>query len=95
VCQEWNSQTPNVHPYDDLVYFPDKVSDIADVHNYCRHLQVASYTESAPQCIPAVADSPEPELCNVPYCRGKLVTDVIVESHSKVYLSINHGFKDY
>ena len=40
VCQSWSSQTPNVHSYDDLSFFPDKTTatDIAQVHNYCRNV---------------------------------------------------------
>jgi Kringle domain len=70
ICQEWSSQVPNAHSYDELDYFPDDVSSIIDVHNYCRYLQLLVDVYDEPWCIPAEQDE-LPEVCRIPPCKGQ------------------------
>lgn len=67
-CQAWDTQTPHIHSYDNLNYFPADDSSIEDVGNYCRNLKLASYS-ARPWCLtstPVVSK----EYCDIPLCTG-------------------------
>jgi Kringle domain len=73
-CQAWNSQSPHIHSYDDLSYFPDKATSIDNIYNYCRNLQLdAGSYDVLPWCMP-MSNVLSKEYCNIPICKGNLTT---------------------
>jgi Kringle domain len=69
-CQAWSSQSPQVHSYDDLSFFPDKVTSVNDVRNYCRNLRLPSL-DGRPWCMPIdYDDEVTTEFCDIPVCKG-------------------------
>lgn len=69
-CQAWSSQTPHAHSYDDLDYFPDKVSSIGEVGNFCRNLKLTTY-DVMPWCL-TTNSSISKAYCEIPLCKGRL-----------------------
>ena len=68
-CQAWGSQTPHIHSYDDINYFPpNSVTVIDDANNYCRNLEAPSF-DAKPWCL-TMEPTMEREYCDIPYCRG-------------------------
>lgn len=70
-CQAWNSQTPQVHSYDDLSFFPDETTSLDDIHNYCRNLLLDSY-DVRPWCMP-MSNALLRDYCDIPICKGNQI----------------------
>jgi hypothetical protein len=88
-CQAWSSQFPHVHPYDDMEYFPDNVTSLNEVANYCRNpsLGTASVIDVRPWCYLMKGDSiVDKEYCDIPVCKGRQIE--YFNSYSAVAVSI-------
>lgn len=78
VCQPWNSDTPHLHPYNDVNYFADSMIVSADgnfdvqldnISNFCRNPSFDGSYEDAPWCYTTDPDISK-EFCLVPFCQG-------------------------
>ena len=75
-CQAWSSQSPHVHPYDDVSYFADNVNSLDQVANYCRNpsMGIDSVIDKRPWCytMDASEDDDDSEFCDINICKGIL-----------------------
>jgi Kringle domain len=74
-CQAWSSQSPQIHSYDDLSYFPDKVTSLRDIQNYCRNPGLDEY-DVRPWCMP-MSDLLLTEYCDIPVCKGNMIIHIV------------------
>ena len=67
-CQRWDSNTPHSHDNDRVELFPDDVTSLSDIENYCRNPDA----ENTLWCytIDSVDESRRWEFCDIPKCTG-------------------------
>jgi len=74
-CQEWSSQWPHAHSYDDPLYFADYDSDstveLDDIANFCRNPMLSTTVDAQPWCY-TTSEHIDKEFCDIPRCKRKI-----------------------
>ena len=65
-CQNWTSQEPHSHSYDDPEDF--NTPTVEEHRNYCRHPKVGGDWATAPWCY-TMDENIRWDFCEIPLCR--------------------------